>query len=358
MRKLIIDGYEISDASDAYVIAEIGNTHNGDMKTAMDLIRSAKDRGANAVKLQKKDFNNVFTKEMLAMPYNSPFGKTYGEHKAALEFDFKQFRALQAYAQNIGITFFATPFDIASAKFLQSIDVPCFKIASAHITDIELIKYCASTMKPVIISTGACNHSEIIRAFKTCMDYHVRFAFLHCVCIYPAPTDKTNLNFIAELKKHYPFTVIGYSNHSVGNKEICLAAYHYGANIIEVHYTLSREQAGTDHAISLEPDELEQIVISLKDAKAMRGTGEKDILEEEKIALRKMGKSLWLNKPLPKGHILGRDDIDVKIPNAGLPPYYLDAILGRGLARDCLQGEPLTFDKLACSTVYKKRGDL
>lgn len=346
MRELIIDNYKISDDSDAYIICEIGNTHNGDMKTARDLIISAKERGANAVKLQKKDIKNVFTKRMLNSPYNSPFGKTYGEHKEALEFNEDQFRELQEYANKIGITFFATPFDTTSAVFLQSIDVPCFKIASAHITDIGLIKYCISTGKPLIVSTGASTMVDICRIFN--LSKHNPLAFLHCVCIYPTPKEMINLKIIRELRKAFPDIVIGYSNHSEGSigKDVCEDAYHYGANIIEVHYTLSREQKGTDHKISLEPEELEQLVISLKDAKMLRGTGEKDILEEEKGALKKMAKSIWTKRTLPKGHILSIYDIAVKIPNDGLSAHKIDEIIGKTLICDCSTADILTEDKL------------
>lgn len=354
MRELIIDGVTINDDSDAWVIAEIGNTHNGDVETAKLLIKTAAEMGCNAIKMQKKTIDKCYTKAFLNKPYETyhSYGNTYGEHKHALEFDdMSIWQELKTYAGKYGITFFATPFDIDAAHFLNDLGVPCFKIASAHITDIPLIQTVASFGKPVLISTGGCTEWDIERAYMNCNQdkwmnkLSDNVALLHCIASYPTKAEEVNLRMIKTLQKHYPCTVIGFSDHYNG---IVMAegAYLYGARIIEKHFTLDHTQKGTDHALSLEPQGLDSLIKNLRRLKKARGDGVKEFMDMEKKAISKMGKAIWPARTIKQGEAITKDNVCIKIPNDGLPPYMLDEIIGKVAREDISTSVPVTHERL------------
>ncbi len=171
MARLVIDTVPIDDESDCYVIAEIGHNHQGNLETAKELFRAAKECGAHAAKLQKRDNRTLFTREMYGKPYENEnsFGNTYGEHREALEFGLNEYQELQQYAKEIGITFFATAFDFKSADFLAELDMPAFKMASGDLTDIPLLQYVARFQKPMIVSTGGGMMDDVRRAYDAIM---------------------------------------------------------------------------------------------------------------------------------------------------------------------------------------------
>jgi N-acetylneuraminate synthase/sialic acid synthase len=172
---------EITDKSDCFVIAEIGNNHGGDFDTAKKMIDAAIASGANAVKFQKRSNKDLFTKEMYNKPYDNEnsYGKTYGEHREALEFNLKQYKELRMYTEGKGCIFFATPFDIESVKFLEEVGVPAYKVASALITDIPLLIEIAKTGKPVFVSTGTVFIEDVDRAYEVFKQYKVDVCLLH-----------------------------------------------------------------------------------------------------------------------------------------------------------------------------------
>ncbi len=178
-RELVIDGFKINDGSDCYVIAEIGHNHQGDLEQCKKMFDVAKECGANAVKLQKRDNRTMFTKEMFDSPYlhRNSYAPTYGEHREKLEFTKAQHLELIAHAKKIGITFFSTAFDIPSADFLADLDMPAYKIASGDTINIPLLRHVAKIGKPMIISTGGCTMEDVVRAYRA--DHADQSAALH-----------------------------------------------------------------------------------------------------------------------------------------------------------------------------------
>ncbi len=201
MKKL---NYDYFKKNNLFVIAEIGHNHQGSVKIAKKLILKAKEAGANAVKFQKRSNRNLYTKEFFNKPYDHPnsFAKTYGLHREFLELNFKQYKELQKYAKKLDILFFATPFDFESVDFLESLKVPCYKIASGDLTNIPLQKYIAKKNKVTFLSTGGGVFKDIVRAYKNIIKINKKLIILHCTASYPARIEDMNLNIITELKKN------------------------------------------------------------------------------------------------------------------------------------------------------------
>ena len=258
-KKINLNGTEVNQDSLPYVIAEIGHNHQGSVENCKKLIAKAKMSGANAVKLQKRNNKKLYTKEFYNSLYDNPnsYGKTYGEHREKLEFDEEQYKELFNFSKDLDITLFATPFDFTSLEFLEKLDCPFYKVASADITFIQLIKKIAETNKPIIISTGYSSFDDIDRILNS-VEFKNDVAFLQCSSIYPADPEHINLNVIPELIKRYKNNIIGYSGHDSGIL-IPSIAYMLGARIIEKHFTTSRSLKGTDHGMSLEPEGLTKL---------------------------------------------------------------------------------------------------
>jgi N-acetylneuraminate synthase/sialic acid synthase len=313
------------------VIAEIGHNHQGSVELAKRMIDEAARAGANAVKLQKRDNKTLFTKEAYDKPYDNPnsFGKTYGEHREHLEFDQKQYMQLKFHAENLGLVFFATPFDIPSADFLEQIDVPAYKIASAMITDIPLIDHVARKGKPVFLSTGASTKEDVDRAYNVLKSHGVPMCLLHCVVAYPMMDYKeANLTAIAVMRLDYPDAIIGFSSHESGIM-LPILAYQMGATVVEKHFTLNRAMKGTDQKFSLEPAGLTKMVRDLGRARdALHGDGNKMMQPSEAEAKRKLGKGIYAKTTIPKGTLITPDFIAFKSPATEMPPYKVDEILG------------------------------
>ena len=347
MRKLDIAGKTIDDSSDCYVIAEIGHNHQGKLETAKELFRAAKECGADAVKLQKRDNLNLYTKEMYNKPYDheNSFGSTYGEHREALEFGWEAYQELMQYSREIGVTLFATAFDFASADFLAKLDVPAFKIASGDLKNIPLLTYIARFKKPMIVSTGGGTLADVQRAYDAIMPINQQLCLLQCTAGYPAAFGELNLKVISTFRDRFPNIVIGLSSHDNGIS-MPVAAYMLGARVIEKHFTLNHTWKGTDHAFSLEPIGFRKMVRDLQRLRLAIGDGVKKTYESEVTPLVKMGKKLVAARDLPAGHALHPSDIAIKSPGGGLNPYELDKIIGRTLARPLAADEDITFEAL------------
>lgn len=290
MRELVIDGVRIADDTDCYVIAEIGHNHQGSMDICKKMFDAAKWAGCNAVKLQKRDNKTLYTEEMYNSPYNSEnaFGPTYGLHREALEFDYEQYSDLQGYAAKIGITFFATAFDVPSAKMLDDLGVPAFKIASGDLLSYGLIQYISRFDKPVIFSTGGGTIGEANAAHRLLNG--CPHAILHCTSGYPAAYEELDLKVIETFRKEFPNTVIGWSGHDTGITAATVA-FALGARIVEKHFTLNRAWKGTDQAMSLEPQGMKAMIDNLKLARKALGSNVKRVYASEREALKKQLKN-------------------------------------------------------------------
>jgi sialic acid synthase len=291
MRELIIDGTRIADDTDCYVIAEIGHNHQGSVEKCKELFDAAKWSGANAVKLQKRDNKVLYTEEFYNSPYNSEhaYGPTYGEHREALEFDFDQYTLLKCYAEAIGLTFFATAFDLPSADFLAALNVPAYKIASGDLKNFQLINHVSSLGVPVVLSTGGGGMRDVERAASAMKMRRVGFALLQCTSGYPAKYDELNLSCIPTFREHYD-CVVGYSGHDNGIA-MAVVAYALGARIVEKHFTLDRASKGTDQAFSLEPGGLRKMVRDLRRTRLALGDGIKRRYDSEVKPLAKQWKN-------------------------------------------------------------------
>ena len=271
----------IGENESPFIIAEIGNNHNGNLDTAKKLIESAKKAGADAVKFQVKNIEKSFAKDLLDSPYvnENSFGKTYREHKMALEFSEEQMKQLYDFAAKIDIICFSTPFDIDSVDMLERIENPIYKISSFHVTDLKLIEYVCQTKKPIIISTGMSTIEEIDKAIELIKKYTKDFVVMHCVSCYPTEDKDINLNVIPTLKNRYNCPV-GYSGHERGIA-ITASTVLLGSCAIERHFTLDRTMKGPDHASSVEPIGLNDIVTRSKKMFNAMGISEKNVLDCE-----------------------------------------------------------------------------
>lgn len=350
MREIVIDGVPISDASDCYVIAEIGHNHQGSLETAKELFRAAKDAGAHAAKLQKRSNRQLFTREMYNKPYDNEnsYGDTYGEHREFLELGREQYAELQRYAKEIGISFFATAFDVPSADFLADLDVPAFKLASGDLTNIPLLQHVARFGKPMIVSTGGGTMADVRRAYEAIMPLNRQLCILQCTAGYPPAWEELNLSVISTFREAFPDTVIGFSSHDSGIA-MAVAGYVLGARVIEKHFTLNRAMKGTDHAFSLEPTGLRKMVRDLRRTRIALGDGIKATYPSERAPLMKMAKKLVAAREVPAGHRLTIADIAIKSPSDGLPPYELETILGRVTRTPLSEDETISLEKLEAS---------
>jgi sialic acid synthase len=346
-RQLQIDGTVIDDASDCYVIAEIGHNHQGDVEQAKRMFAVAKDSGADAVKLQKRHNRSLFTSEYYNRPYDNPnsFGTTYGAHRETLEFGRAEYLELRAYAEEIGVTFFATPFDEASYDLLLELEMPAYKLASADLKNTPLLRCVAGAGKPVILSTGAALLEDVQRGYGEVFEINQNVAVLQCTASYPPAWEEIDLKVISTYRELFPRSVIGFSSHDSGIA-MAVAAYVLGGRIIEKHFTLNRAMRGSDHAFSLEPQGLEKMVRDLRRARVAMGDGTKRMHPSEVEPAVKMSKKLVTSRPLPAGHVLTREDLVAKSPGDGLPPYELDRLIGRVLRQPVEAETSLSFELL------------
>ncbi len=273
-RELVINGTRIDDDSPAYVIAEIGHNHQGDVEKAKELFDRAKECGASAVKLQKRDNETLFTREAFNRPYDNEnsFGPTYGLHRQALELGPEELRELKAYAEKLNIDYFATPFDIPSAEVLEALGVSFYKVASADLTNTPLLKHIARYGKPMLISTGGATLEDVDRAVNAVLPINAQLCVMQCTAAYPADYPELDLGVIQTFRERYPECVIGYSGHD-NSISMPVVAYMLGARVIEKHFTLNRVMKGTDHILSLAPAGLRRVVRDLTRGRQSIGDG-------------------------------------------------------------------------------------
>ena len=329
MRQFTIGDRVITPDSPPYIIAEIGNNHQGRVDLCKHLIHAAKRAGCDAVKLQKRHCRSLFTKSLYDSPYenDNSFGATYGEHKEALDFNAKQWLELIEFAENEEIFIFSTAFDTESVDFLVDIGIQAFKVASGDLQNIPLIERMAEYHLPIVVSTGGGSWLDLDRVYVTLADSGTPFCFLHCVASYPNRPDEMNLHSIPAMLARYPETIIGLSDHYPGNL-MALSAYALGAQIFERHFTKDKTWRGPDHFLSADPPEMEAMVHDMARMHAAWGHAEKMRQSCEEKGLYKMGKSIYAARPIAEGRTLEEDDLCVKSPAGGLPPYHLRSVIG------------------------------
>ncbi len=327
-------GTPVGDGYPTYVIAEIGQNHNGDVRTAKKLIDMAVSCGANAVKFQKRDIPSELTKEAFNKPYDNPnsFGKTYGEHRLYLELSEEQHLELKEYATAVGIVYFCTPCDIPSVELLQRIGCPFYKVASRDLTNIPLLEKLGSTGKPIIISTGMADLEDIDDAFEALKRGPESVIIMQCTSEYPCHLENVNLRAMETLRKKYN-CIVGLSDHTSG-VIISAAASVMGAHLIEKHITLDRTMKGTDQPGSLEYSGLRKLIEYIRAIEIATGDGEKVVNPATKAAKEKLARSITSKQFIPAGTILTEEMLCLKSPGTGFKWKQRHEIVGKTSVRN------------------------
>jgi len=339
---------KIGSGHPCFVIAEVGVNHNGNAATAQQLIEAAFDAGADAVKFQ------TFQPEQLATPH-SPKAEYQRERTTDSESQLDMLQRLnlpfpiqgelQAYCAELGIEFLSTPFEEESANFLQKLDVPLIKMASGELTNHPLLAHVARFGKPLVVSTGMANLNEVEAAMQIiAANGAPPVALLHCVSQYPAQPSGSNLLAMQTMSQTFKVP-IGFSDHSVGC-EVALAAVALGACIIEKHLTLDRELPGPDHHASMEPDEFKAMITSIRLAETTLGDGMKCPTAGELAVASVSRKSLVASKPIAAGELLSEDNIAVRRPGTGLAPAMKEKVLGCRTRTELTPGTPVKSEDL------------
>lgn len=284
MRSIKIGSRLVGPDQPCFLVAEIGINHNGDVEIAKKLIDAAVMAGCDAVKFQKRTIDVVYSAEELARPRDNPFGSTNGDLKRGLEFNDEQYKNIDQHCRQVGITWFASCWDEASVDFIDQFDPPCFKIASASLTDDNLLRFHRTKGKPIVLSTGMSTLEEIDHA----LDVLGRdgLILLHCTSTYPSRIEELNLKVIPALIERYQIP-IGYSGHEVG-LYTSLAAAVLGACFIERHITLDRAMWGSDQAASVEPQGFVRLVKDVRAVETAMGDGIKKVYPSELPIIQKL----------------------------------------------------------------------
>ena len=330
MNTLQLGNKNVGDGHPAFIVAEIGINHQGDVNIARDLIQKAKECGADAVKFQKRSLTRILTKAGLDMAYDNrnSFGKTYGEHKKALELSDADYRELNIFCQKLDIIFCASGWDEESIGFLDELGIPFFKMASADLTNFPLLIHTAKKNKPMILSTGMANMKMVQAAYSQVNPINNQIAILQCTSTYPSAFSEVHLNVLQTYMKEFPDTVIGYSGHEQGIA-IPPAAVALGAKIIERHFTLDRTMKGGDHAASLEPQGFAKMVRDIRHIEEAMGNTEKKIQESEAPVFRKLAKSIVSAVNINSGETITTEMLTTKGPGTGISPMRLNELIGK-----------------------------
>jgi sialic acid synthase SpsE/sugar phosphate isomerase/epimerase len=329
----------VGEGQPTYIIAEIGVNHNGILQLALELIEAAVDAGADAVKFQKRDLESLYSKKYLE---NANAGEKTLRYLLPIlqrvELPEDDYYRLVDYCRQKGITFLASAFDIKSADFLASLEVPAYKVASADLTNLPLLEYLSGLGKPLILSTGMSRMEEVEYTVNFLKERDVEFALLHCNSTYPAAFEDINLRFMERLRK---FGVpVGYSGHERGIA-VSTVASALGASIIERHITLDRTMDGPDHAASLEPHGFKKMVRDIRQVTFALGSGEEKFISRGEILNREvLGKSLVAARDITLGETIRPEMVTVKGPALGLSPQHYNELLGRTAIRDLAEDEP------------------
>lgn len=323
-----------------YIIAEAGVNHNGSFELACRLVDAAKAAGADCIKFQTFRSENLVSGSAKKADYQK---ETTGEGSQLdmlrkLELSYDEFLKLKEYCDKTGICFLSTPFDLESIGFLESIDMPFWKIPSGEITNYPYLAALARTGRPVVMSTGMCEMSEIEDAVRALRENGAEdIKLLHCNTEYPTPFEDVNLKAMKTMRDWFGLEV-GYSDHTRGI-EVPLAAVALGAKMIEKHFTLDRSMEGPDHKASLEPDELAEMVRGIRHIEEAMGTGVKTPSPSEQKNIAVARKSIVAKRPIRQGEKFSEDNLTVKRPGTGISPMKWNEVIGAAAIRDFAEDE-------------------
>jgi N-acetylneuraminate synthase len=320
-----------------FVIAEIGNNHNGCFELALEMVDAAHEAGANCVKFQMRNMSSVYRKKSLAKQ-GEDLGTEYVlDLLERFQLSQDEHKKIAQYCDDKGILYMCTPWDSDSIVILEELGVQAYKVASADLTNLPLIENLVATQKPLILSTGMSSVEEIETTTIFLNSKGAEFALLHCNSTYPAPFHDINLNWIKKLRNIHP--LIGYSGHERGIA-VTLAAVGLGAMVVERHFTFDRSMEGPDHAASLERDEFKALVAGIREIEEALGDGlDRTISQGEMINRENLAKSLVASIDLVKGTIIEPHHLKVLSPGQGLSAQNYEQLLGRTVQRDMLEEE-------------------
>ena len=344
MKDIVINGKKIGETIRPFIIAEAGVNHENDMEIAKKMIREAAAAGADAIKFQ------TYKAEKIAASKSPAYWETDMTQREFFKqydkFGEEEYRELAKEAEKQKIIFMSTPFDFESADYLDEI-MPVFKISSSDLTNIPFIRHIAKKGKPIFLSTGASTMDEIHFAVnelsKTGND---KIVLLHCVLSYPTKYEDANLNMIRYLQKAFPDHIVGYSDHTLPDKNmiVLLIAAMLGAKVIEKHFTLDKTLPGNDHYHAMDPADLKSLIENFKILEQVLGEYTKRPIEAELPARQNARRSLVLAKDVQKGHIIQEEDLVAKRPGTGISPIYFDLILGKKILKNKKEDDILTWD--------------
>ncbi|WP_419786721.1 N-acetylneuraminate synthase family protein [Pseudodesulfovibrio sp.] len=339
-------GVGIGRGHPCFIVAEIGNNHQGEFDIAKRMIDEAAKAGVQAVKFQKRDMEALLTREGRAAPYTgcNSFGPTYGEHRNALELSIEQMAELKTYSESIGLVFFASAWDDPSLVQILDLDVELLKICSADLVNVPLVRKYAQANIPVILSTGMSSLEDIDVAMAEIHKSHEEVVLLHCNSTYPCPEDQIGLPVMDALRERYHVPV-GYSGHERGIGP-SVGAAALGACVVERHFTLDKTLKGTDHQASLEPAELAAMVTMIREVERALGVKGKKVFPDEQAAAKKLRKCIVFSRDLPAGHVLAETDLTTRSPRLGVSPVHWDEVIGAVLKRPVKHEEPVQWDTL------------
>jgi pseudaminic acid synthase len=328
---------------ETFIVAELSANHNNDFPTAVKTVEEIAKSGANAVKIQ------TFKPESLTLPLSDGLfgprekglwkGYTPWElySKAAMPYEWQP--ELKKIAEDLGLVFFSSPFDFEAVDFLEDLDVPLYKIASFEITDIPLIRYIAKTKKPIIISTGVADESDIELAINSCLDEgNNNLTLLKCTSDYPAQIENVNLKMIPDMRNRFGFP-IGLSDHTLSNI-VPIVAVALGAVLVEKHFILDKRLGGIDSQFSVDPVEFKMLVQEIRDVEKSFGVIDYSVSEDDKSRRR----SLFAVNNIKKGEIISEDNIRSIRPGYGLPPKLYFELIGKRASEDIAKGTPLKIE--------------
>jgi len=350
-----IDALSVGVGQRTFIIAEIGNNHNGSKQLAKKMVDECVAAGVDAVKFQLRDMESLYGKDIGTAKDAVDLGAQYTlDLLAKFQLSNQEMTEVFDYCKERRILAFCTPWDHKSVEFLEKYNLPLYKVASADLTNHELLKRIAATKKPMICSTGMATEDEILAAIKLLKNLDAQFALLHCNSTYPSPFKDVNLNYIRHLQSLTP--IVGYSGHERGF-HVPLAAVALGATIIEKHFTLDRTMEGIDHRVSLLPQELKSMVQQIRELESALGSkiSKRVVTQGELINRENLGKSLVAIRAIEKGAVIQESDLAVRSPGQGLPPYMIDKVVGTIAKRAMKTGDVLYVSDLPDSKKVSPR---
>ena len=349
MEDIELGPYIIGKSSPVFIIAELSANHRGSIKVAKETILAAAEAGANAIKLQ------TYTPDAITLKSSeTPFqvrqntlwdGRTLHDLYSEGYLPWEWHPELFSFAHSLGLAAFSSPFDPAAVDFLDSLDVPAYKVASFEITDVPLIRYIASKSKPVLISTGIARLEDVARAVEACRAVGNReVCLMKCTSLYPAPAGELNLRVIPRLEKEFS-CLVGYSDHTTGTSA-ALAAVALGAKVVERHITIEGVGESLDSGFSTSPDDFANMVRGVREVEESLGTSKME-LSPRILESRHFARSLFVVRDVRAGDLVSLENVRSIRPGIGMEPRFLASILGGTFASAVVAGTPMSEDLLS-----------